>query len=149
MDTTVIGQGALDQQAATYGRGVAFPVALAPTSRVALSAGPENIATALRVILATEPGERLMLPAFGAGLRRFLFEPNIPATHRQIEDAVRRAVARWEPRVTLDAISVTAAREDPAAARIDLHYRLVATGTAAELNVSVAVGAGARGGAAS
>jgi len=136
----------LEGLAGTYGRGVAFPVALGPTSRVALSAGPENVATALRVILATEPGERVMLPAFGAGLRRFLFEPNIPATHRQIEDSVRRAVTRWEPRVNLDAITVTAAPEDSAAARVDLHYRLVATGTAGDLNVSVAVGTGARGG---
>jgi len=130
--------------AATYGRGLAFPVGLSPASRVAFTTGPENIAAALRVILATEPGERVMLPGFGAGLRRFLFEPNIPATHRLIEDAVRRSVGRWEPRVTLDAISVTAAHEDPGAARVDLHYRLVATGTTGELTVAVAVGAGSR-----
>lgn len=135
----------LERRADTYGRGVAFPVALAPTSRVALSAGPENVATALRLILATEPGERIMLPEFGAGLRRFLFEPNVAATHRQIEDVVRRAVARWEPRVTLEAIDVSVSREDPAAARVDLHYRLVATGTTGQLDVAVAVGA--RGGA--
>ena len=51
--------------AATYGRGVAFPVGLSPASRLALSEGPDNIAASLRLILSTEPGERVMLPAFG------------------------------------------------------------------------------------
>ena len=35
-----------------------------------------------------------MLPSFGAGLRSFLFEPNIPATHRLIEE---RIAARAPP----------------------------------------------------
>lgn len=127
--------------AATYGRGVAFPIGLSPGSRVALTEGPENITGSLRVILATEPGERVMLPGFGAGLRRFLFEPNVPATHRLIEDAVRHAIERWEPRVQVDSVAVAADRADPRTARVQVRYRLVATGTTGELPLAVSVGA--------
>ena len=49
-----------------------------------------------------------MLPSFGAGLRRFLFEPNVPATHRLVEEAVRRAIQLWEPRVRLESVRVSA-----------------------------------------
>lgn len=127
--------------AAAYGRGVAFPVGLTPSSRLSFSAGPENIVEALRLILSTEPGERVMLPAFGAGLRRFLFEPNIPATHRLVEEAVRRAVVRWEPRVRLDGVRVTADPSDPGFAVVEVRYRLVASGAEGELVLDVPVAA--------
>jgi phage baseplate assembly protein W len=133
--------------AATYGRGVGFPVGLSAGSRVAFTEGPENIAESLRVILATEPGERVMLPGFGAGLRRFLFEPNIPATHRLIADGVRRAIERWEPRVHLESVTVSADRADQRTARVGVRYRLVATGTSGELALAVAVGANSARGA--
>ncbi|WP_110240084.1 GPW/gp25 family protein [Nocardioides gilvus] len=128
--------------ATTFGRGVAFPVGLSDGSRVALSQGPDNIATSLRIILSTEPGERVMLPAFGTGLRRYLYEPNVALTHHLIEEAVRRAVHRWEPRVRLDQVQVGADRDDPRTARIEVRYRLVATGAPGELSLAVPVAAG-------
>jgi phage baseplate assembly protein W len=128
---------------AIFGRGVGFPVGLSPASRMAFSEGPENIAASLRLILATEPGERVMLPAFGAGLRRFLFEPNVPATHRLVEEAVLRAVVRWEPRVRLEGVTVTADRDEPGFARVEVRYRLVATASEGEVTLAVPVAAGA------
>ena len=127
---------------ATFGRGVAFPVGLSAASRLAFTEGPENIAASLRMVLSTEPGERVMLPAFGTGLRRFLFEPNVPATHRLVEEAVRRAVARWEPRVRLETIRVTADAEERGFARVEVRYRLVATDSEGELGLAVPVAAG-------
>ena len=129
--------------AATYGRGVAFPVGLSPAGRLAFTEGPENIAISLRVILSTEPGERLMLPAFGGGLRQFLFEPNVPGTHRLIEEAVRRAVTQWEPRVRLETVHVSGDRDEPGVPRREVRYRLVATGSGGDLAVAGAVAADA------
>lgn len=129
--------------AAAYGRGVGFPVGTSEASRLAFSAGPQNIAEALRLILATEPGERVMLPAFGAGLRRFLFEPNVPATHRLVEEAVRRAIELWEPRVRLESVRVSAAADEPGNVWVEVRYRLVATGVETELGLAVPVGADA------
>ena len=42
--------------------------------------GMDLIRQSIATILDTEPGERIMLPSFGCGLRRYLMEPNTLAT---------------------------------------------------------------------
>src|SRR5690606_6423392 len=109
-------------------KGISFPPRLGADGRVAWSEGPENIRESIRVILSTEPGERLMLPEFGGGLRRFLFEPNTASTRRLIEERVTQALAVWEPRIRLEGVLAEA---DPADARIvhvTIRYRLVTDG---------------------
>ena len=44
-----------------------------------------GVCNAIEIILRTDPYERVMKPAFGAGLRRFLFAANSPVTHRRVE----------------------------------------------------------------
>jgi phage baseplate assembly protein W len=125
-----------------FGRGIAFPPRVGSDGRLSYSLGPDNVRESIRVILMTDPGERVMLPDFGGGLRRFLFEPNILATHRGIEEAITRALARWEPRVTLSSVDVEAADDDAQAAIATLRYTLVATRAQQELRLRVPVGAG-------
>jgi uncharacterized protein len=125
-----------------YGRGLASPVGPGPDGTVALSAGPVNVRECLELVLATEPGERLMRPSFGAGLGRFLYEPNTPATHRLIEERVVRSIARWEPRVRLEAVGVGVHPQDRAVALVEVVYRLVATGERGGLSVLVDVDQG-------
>ncbi|MBA4175714.1 MAG: phage tail protein [Leptothrix sp. (in: Bacteria)] len=127
-----------------YGKGMAFPPRVDGTGRVAWSEGEANIREAMRIILMTEPGERLRLPAFGAGLGRFLFEPNIVATHTLIRERIREALQRWEPRIRLDGVEVRADDIDPQAAVATITYRLVATQQLERVSLSVAVGAGNR-----
>ena len=79
------------EAARLYGKGMAFPPRVGTDGGIAWSEGEDNIRESIRVILMTEPGERLRLPQFGAGLGRFLFEPNIVATHTLIARAHRRA----------------------------------------------------------
>ena len=67
----------------------------------------DDIEQAIQIILLTSPGERVMLPEFGAGLRDLVFEPNSFATQRAIESAVNRALTDWEPRITIDRVEVT------------------------------------------
>ena len=82
-----------------YGQGMGFPPRVGPDGRIAWSSGEDNIRESLRILLMTEPGERLRLPTFGAGLGRFLFEPNTVATHALIAERIRDAIVRHEPRV--------------------------------------------------
>ena len=46
--------------------------------------GPEKIRQSIAIILDTERGERVMRPAFGCGLRRYLMKPNTTATGTMI-----------------------------------------------------------------
>jgi phage baseplate assembly protein W len=122
------------------GRGIAFEVGVGSSGRFEWSAGPENIRESIRLILMTEPGERIMRPTFGAGLRRFLFEPNVPATHRLIEERITNALARWEPRITVGRVTVAADRADLSHAIVTIEYDLVATGQRAEVRLAVPTG---------
>lgn len=125
-----------------YGRGVAFGVGLDPAGTLATTAGPDNIRQSLEIILSTEPGERIMRPAFGTGLREFLYEPNVAATHRLIEERIVRAVQRWEPRVRLESVIVRADPDDLRRAVAEVRYRLVATGDRSAVAVTVDVAQG-------
>jgi len=122
-----------------FGQGMAFPPRVGPDGRMAWSAGEANVHESIRVILSTEPGERLRLPAFGAGLRRFLFEPNTLATHTLIKQAIGEALKRWEPRIQLESVEVSADSQDAETAIATLTYRLVATQVQERLSVAVSV----------
>jgi len=89
------------------GTGWASPVNPDPTAgHLDYTDGPEKVRQALRIILLTEPGERVMRPTFGCALAEFVMQPNTIATRALIEAEVRRAVDTWEPRVEVQAVDV-------------------------------------------
>jgi uncharacterized protein len=110
------------------GVGVAFPVRLAPDGQLALSVDGDNVRESIRVLLSTDPGERLMRPGYGGGLRSLLFAPNTTATHRLMTERIRAAIDRWEPRVAVRDVTVVADAADPHRAVATIAYQLVATG---------------------
>jgi phage baseplate assembly protein W len=123
------------------GRGIAFPPRVGSDGRVAFSAGEENVRESIEIVLRTELRERLALPAFGAGLTRYLFEPNTTTTRRRIQDAATRALRQWEPRVAVQSVTVEADPADPEAAVVTIVYRLVATQALERVSLNVALAA--------
>lgn len=119
------------------GQGISFPPRIGADGRVAWSSGADSIRESIRVILMTDPGERLMLPAFGAGLRGFLFEPNIPATHRLIQERVDFTLGRWEPRIDVVRVVVDADPDDAQQANVTIDYQLVATEQRGQVGLAV------------
>lgn len=126
-----------------FGRGVAFPPRVGSDGRLEWSAGPKNIRESIRIILLTEPGERVMLPEFGGGLSRFLFLPNVVSTHRQIEDEITHALRRWEARIQVNAVTVVPADDDERAAVATIQYTLVSSQLEDQLQLSLQLAAGA------
>jgi phage baseplate assembly protein W len=120
-----------------FGRGISFPPRIGPDGRVAWSAGEDNVREAIRVVLMTEPRERVMEPDFGCGLGRYLFEPNSVATRQSISDGITRALGQWEPRVLVDAVTVDVDPADPGAAVVTVAYRLVATQARERVSLNV------------
>jgi phage baseplate assembly protein W len=123
-----------------FGRGLSFPPRVGSDGRFVWSQGESNIREAIAVILKTESGERLALADFGAGLGRFLFEPNNPATHTRIQDAVTTALARWEPRIQVEEVEVGPDPADGETALAAITYRLVATGGRERITFSIPTG---------
>ena len=93
----------------------------------------------IRVILQTRPGEQLMRPQYGAGLQRFVHEQNTLTVRRRIRDLVSEALARWEPRITVQRIEVWEHATDPTAVRVEIAYRLRRTGAAGSVALTMAV----------
>ncbi len=123
-----------------FGKSIAFPLRVGPDGRMPWSEGETNIRESLAIILRTEAGERIQLPSFGAGLGRYLFEPNNAATHVRIAHAIEDALKRWEPRIALDEVEVAAHPAAPTEAVATIAYRLVATGAAERTSVSIPLG---------
>jgi phage baseplate assembly protein W len=123
-----------------FGRGLAFPPRVGRDGRVAWSEGEANVREAVQVILLTEWNERLMLPEFGGGLGRFLFEPNNVTTRHLMQERIAKALAQWEPRVAVESVEVEEDPHDPQGAVATITYRLVATRALerVSLNVSLA-----------
>jgi uncharacterized protein len=123
-----------------FGRGIKFPPAVGPDGRMRWSAGEENIREAIRIILMTEPGERLYLPEFGAGLGRFLFEPNTVGTRQKIQDRITGILGAWEPRIRLESVAVDPDPLDPHSVIAVIRYKLVATQAQDAISLNVALG---------
>src|SRR4051812_20108066 len=110
---------------AWIGRGPRFPLRPGADGALAWVGGEDIIRQSIETILDTEPGERIMLPTFGCGLRRYLMAPNTTATRTAIAEDITEALARWEPRIQVTNVAVTAG-EDPAFVWIEISFVRVA-----------------------
>ena len=103
------------------GRGWSLPLAPDRIGRLPYADGPDKVRQTILILLETEPGERVMRPDFGCGLRRFLMQPNTTATRAQIGREVTRALAAWEGRIRLQSVTVEPG-DDPSLALIEIAY---------------------------
>jgi phage baseplate assembly protein W len=108
------------------GRGWTFPARIGKHGGVRLAGGAEELDGALRMILATSPGERVLRPDFGCAMWQQVFAPLDANTLGLIEQAVREAVGRWEPRVEVEVVRALAG-DDGTTVQIELTYRVRAT----------------------
>jgi phage baseplate assembly protein W len=120
-----------------YGQGLSFPPRVGPNGCLAWSAGEDNVRESIRILLLTEPGERLMREEVGCGLRRFLFEPNTATTRQLIRERINNTLQRWEPRVNVEAVMVDADADDARIVHINIVVRLIATQVVERLAMSL------------
>jgi hypothetical protein len=107
------------------GTGLAFPLGVDDRGRIALARGEIDVEQAIRIILSTAPGERPMRPEFGCAVHDCVFERIEADTLARIDQAVRVALDRWEPRIAIEDIAFELRREGELL--VHLRYRLRAT----------------------
>lgn len=96
------------QDSGFLGRGWSFPPTFDRFTRgVELVQGDADIEQSLRLIFGITPGQRPLLPEFGCDLVQFLFQPLDTSMATMIETVVRRALLDWEPRINVNAVTVT------------------------------------------
>lgn len=109
------------------GQGLGQPIAPDAQGRLPVVSGPEKVRQSIFTILDTEPGERVMRPDFGCGLRRYLMQPNNPATRAGISRDITVSLGRWESRIKVLDASVMPT-DDPAMVLIEIRYAHVLDG---------------------
>jgi phage baseplate assembly protein W len=104
------------------GSGWTFPLKL--SDRVALASGEAKIEQAIRIILGTRVGERVMRPTFGSRLHELVFAPVTADTLGLAETYVAEALGFWEPRITLLDVHADLDPEHEGSLTILIRYRL-------------------------
>lgn len=75
------------------GHGFSFPFRVDPaTNRIAMSSAEQDVEEAIRIILRTNLGERVMLPEFGTSAGDFLFRTTVPSASPPLRKA---SAKRW------------------------------------------------------
>ena len=59
------------------------------------------------MILLCNPGERIMKPEFGVGLRTYLFEPAIQSTFNRLTNKIREQLSLYAPPIIITALEVS------------------------------------------
>ncbi|MEU4468608.1 MULTISPECIES: GPW/gp25 family protein [unclassified Streptomyces] len=108
------------------GSGWSFPLRIGPTGGIALVSGEREIEEAIRLVLSTAPGERPMRPDFGCAIHDLVFAPVNEQTAGRIQHEVHVSLDRWEPRIEVEDVDVTAGG-DQSVLFIDVRYSIRGT----------------------
>ena len=116
---------ALPARADFLGRGWSFPPSFSKWSGgVALVEDAEDIRQSLHILFGTTKGERVMLPDYGCDLHRFVFRRINTGLFTELKDVVSNAIIRWEARIDLLGVTVTADTDVPGRIEIGVDFRV-------------------------
>jgi uncharacterized protein len=111
------------------GSGIAFPLQVDRRGGMALAHDETDVDQAIQLILSTAPGERPMRPEFGCGVHDFVFDSVDASTVGKMEEAIRDALDRWEPRVIVQTVEFDLDHVGEGRLVIDIGYRVRVTNT--------------------
>ena len=60
----------------------------------------------LKMLILTSPGERIMVPEFGVGIRSYLFEQNTPTTLLTIKENIAQQAKKYMPYIEIIELEV-------------------------------------------
>lgn len=109
------------------GRGWKFPVGLNSTGSIDESQGEVDIREAIKIIATTAMGERVMLPDFGCGIYNYVFESPNATMLGLMQESVRNAMIKWEPRIIVNSVSVSMEGSERNTLLIELNYAVRST----------------------
>jgi len=121
-----------DQDKSFLGRGWGFPPQFERNNGVLelqMVSLEVDIKESLAILLATAPGERVMQPTFGCGLKSMVFENLDESVITELKDLVERAILFFETRISLDKIYVDTADVYEGLIKIHIHYTISSTNT--------------------
>jgi len=131
------------------GLGVKLPLFVDPVDGAyALSKDMEELAQQnLKTIILTAPGERIMVPDFGVGIRNYLFEQNTPGTQNLIRNIIEQQVARYAPYIVIEDLQVSspqaagsfANEKDQTRLNINIRFRVPGSNIISNLSLPIEI----------
>ena len=89
------------------GYSAVLPIRKDPNDGIALLQTIKEVASQnLKMVLYTEPGERIWDLNFGVGIKRYLFEQNLSITHQQLKQRIISQVSTYLPYIQILNIDV-------------------------------------------
>lgn len=109
------------------GAGWAFPIHVDAHGRIALARQEHDIEEAMRIILLTPRGQRVMRPEFGCQIHDLIFAPNDATTAGLAAHYVEEALGMWEPRIRVLEVVAAPDGADPARMLVTVQYEVKVT----------------------
>src|SRR5262245_16122891 len=120
-----------------------FPFRIdAASGQAAQASYQDHVEQMIRQVLLTDPGERVCLPTFGAGLRRLLFAPVTAQLQASTQMAVTQALNAWlADQITVQNVTVETSASNPGLADgtilITVGYVLIETQSLRQTKIQV------------
>jgi phage baseplate assembly protein W len=105
------------------GAGWGFPLRVNARGGIALVRRERELEEAMRLILATYPGERPMRPDFGSRVRDWVFRGTDNDSLGALKIEVVNSISRWEPRVAVEDVIIARDPADRSLLQIQILYR--------------------------
>ena len=121
----------------------AFPFHIdAASGQAAQASYQDHVDQMIRQVLLTDPGERVCLPTFGAGMRRLTFAPINAQLESTTQMAVTQALTTWlGDQIVVQKVTVQTSADDPNATvgsvLVTISYTLIETQTIRQTQVQV------------
>jgi uncharacterized protein len=109
------------------GVGWSFPVGVDARGRIGLARQGQDIEQAIRMIVLTPKGQRVMRPEFGCHIHELIFAPNDGATAGLAARYVEEALGMWEPRIQVLEVKAAADPQEASRLLIEVLYEIKAT----------------------
>jgi uncharacterized protein len=109
------------------GRGWAFPPHIGASGGLALTDDRIELDQAVRIILTTCPGQRVMRPGFGCRLHELVFAPNNSQTIAEARRCVEESLGMWEPRITVTEVDLRVDPDETSRLLVNIQFEVKAT----------------------
>jgi phage baseplate assembly protein W len=116
-------------QRAFLGVGWSFPPCTSADGGTVVAQYEKDVEQAVRIIIGTDWGERVMRPDFGAGLRSFVFGPLNQTMIQRVRTRVQESLIKWEPRIDVESVAVSVGSSDRNMLLVAVTYRVRSTNT--------------------
>jgi phage baseplate assembly protein W len=93
----------------------------------------------LLMIILTQPGERIWDSSFGVGLKRYLFENDVPPLRQRLKESIKSQAGRYIPWVNINSVDFSSSNPEQNLLSIMVNYTIKPTATSETLSIQAGI----------